>query len=71
MAKASKTVIKSIEEQLARLDLQTTSLNQADDVFLALLDDSEPDNKTTAQSKLKSFFIYFLHMVKKTWLFIE
>ena len=38
MAKASKTVIKSIEDQLARLDLQTTALNQADDVFLALLD---------------------------------
>ena len=49
MAKASKTVIKSIEEQLARLDLQTTSLNQADDVFLALLDDSEDDNKATAK----------------------
>lgn len=49
MAKASKTVIKSIEEQLARLDLQTTSLNQADDVFLALLDDSEHDNKATAK----------------------
>ena len=49
MAKASKTVIKSIEEQLARLDLQTTSLNQADDVFLALLDDSEPDNKATTK----------------------
>ena len=49
MAKASKTVIKSIEDQLARLDLQTTSLNQADDVFLALLDDGEPDNKATAK----------------------
>ena len=49
MAKASKTVIKSIEEQLARLDLQTTSLNQADDVFLALLDDGEHDNKATAK----------------------
>jgi len=49
MAKASKTVIKSIEDQLARLDLQTTSLNQADDVFLALLDDSEPDHKATAK----------------------
>ena len=45
MAKASKTVIKSIEDQLARLDLQTTALNQADDIFLALLDDSEPNNK--------------------------
>lgn len=49
MAKASKTVIKSIEDQLARLDLQTTSLNQADDVFLALLDDGEPDHKATAK----------------------
>ena len=49
MAKASKTVIKSIEDQLARLDLQTSSLNQADDVFLALLDDGEPDNKVTAK----------------------
>lgn len=49
MAKASKTVIKSIEDQLARLDLQTTPLNQADDVFLALLDDSEDDNKATAK----------------------
>ena len=49
MVKASKTVIKSIEEQLARLDLQTTPLNQADDVFLALLDDSEHENKATAK----------------------
>lgn len=45
MAKASKTIIKAIEHELARLNSQSTPAAASDDIFLALLDEIDSDIK--------------------------
>lgn len=45
MANASKTIIKAIENELARLDSKGASSATSDDIFLALLDEIDSDIK--------------------------
>ena len=53
MAKASKSIIKDIENQLARLDITTTAADAGDDIFLALLNDAKDDETAPLSHQLQ------------------